>query len=438
MHNSSLMMRPRPCTETGTDPASTPSPDLADFGAGIGTGLDKPEHAPEPSGGPGPKEFGDLPPELRFIIYQHTWEPRRVPVGQRLMPTALVLAQHPASLLIGRRPTLSTSDARLPVTLWVYADSRKETLKHYRLAFASPDHGVSHIYFNPTLDTFLLEHHGPVDLEPQFHPSDLAQVQRLAVLDGFLPVFDNWIGHQPDWLFKLFDLRGDQVRLLANLEDHEEYVSDEIKSHYGPALAAFQGIFPHLQEVDFLPMTSCSAWAETKTFSFAQVSESVSFGMYDLNPVPKRPSNECYECEFACLELAEDCRNWERQMGPLPDILTIEDAEARGMSEIHTVTVQGVRLLFRDIPGSCITDADRWVEQSYESPLGRLTRLQSLLNRLVHRYQSDMLGAVGRHNEALNFSIKYDNDKVVVEDSRSFRHGPPARRPTLGDSWVDT
>ncbi|KAI1505639.1 hypothetical protein F5X99DRAFT_214800 [Biscogniauxia marginata] len=114
------------------------------------------------------ERFPILPPELRRGVWHATWTPRDV--KPRLKQT------DDGPVTVG---------ADLPVSAWVNHESREETLRRYKLAFAIGAH-PTRVYFNFDLDTLYL---GVRDRQPRalFGAGDLARVQRLSV-PKWLPV----------------------------------------------------------------------------------------------------------------------------------------------------------------------------------------------------------------------------------------------------------
>ena len=129
--------------------------------------------------------FPSLPPELRRIVWRHTWRPRavelsRVIVGARPSEEDLERwAQHILNQVwcdtqvlhgvscnryqesfSGYTPvkTITTTTTKPPISLLINSESRAETLRHYRLAFASLG-SESRVYFNFALDWLVLRSH---------------------------------------------------------------------------------------------------------------------------------------------------------------------------------------------------------------------------------------------------------------------------------------
>lgn len=72
---------------------------------------------------------------------------------------------------------MTSSTARLPVTLWINFESRHETLRHDQIAFACPKNGSSHIHFKLGVDGLEIPRHAP--LQNVISGEELAKVKAL-------------------------------------------------------------------------------------------------------------------------------------------------------------------------------------------------------------------------------------------------------------------
>ncbi|KAK0666435.1 hypothetical protein QBC41DRAFT_325832 [Cercophora samala] len=93
--------------------------------------------------------FGQLPLEIRSMVYRYTWEPKNITISS---PGVGRINDYP----------------ELPVTLRINSDARHETLRHYyeyNVWSRFIDH-TTHVsgercrkgYINPSLDTLYLDH----------------------------------------------------------------------------------------------------------------------------------------------------------------------------------------------------------------------------------------------------------------------------------------
>ncbi|KAI1176384.1 hypothetical protein F4777DRAFT_597704 [Nemania sp. FL0916] len=129
--------------------------------------------------------FGDLPQELRFQIWEATWEPRTVP----LIPKQQ-LNQSPWD------PTWKRN--RLPVSAYVNSESRSETLRQYFPCFPQPTK-TDVRWFNPRLDTICLAKWYSMQDFKFCNRGHLKKIERMIVpqlMPGFInasvPRADTW------------------------------------------------------------------------------------------------------------------------------------------------------------------------------------------------------------------------------------------------------
>ncbi|KAH9205579.1 hypothetical protein DL95DRAFT_317346 [Leptodontidium sp. 2 PMI_412] len=93
-------------------------------------------------------KFGELPLEVRLLIWETTMLPR-------------VHELHPCSKLYNERMTFRSNSSRAPSIFHVSAESRSVALKNYELFdYRAPGlpngKGILRFYFNPKMDTLLL------------------------------------------------------------------------------------------------------------------------------------------------------------------------------------------------------------------------------------------------------------------------------------------
>ncbi|KAL2066323.1 hypothetical protein VTL71DRAFT_2394 [Oculimacula yallundae] len=93
-------------------------------------------------------KFKEFPLEIRLLIWEATMQPR-------------IHELHPCSRLYNERMTFRSNSSRAPVILHVNAESRSVALKNYELFDYRPPgvatgKGILRFYFNPKMDTLLL------------------------------------------------------------------------------------------------------------------------------------------------------------------------------------------------------------------------------------------------------------------------------------------
>src|SRR3569833_2083553 len=166
--------------------------------------------------------FSQLPVELRLQVYRASWESRNVFLSRRVVCDAeqlnvtmmmaeihsvaafylrharvapgakqtvrdmaagrfakLLRDEEFRSEVVRAIPTLTTSRAAPPTTLFVSRESRRETLRHYRLAFDLPG-GTTQVYFNFDLDRLCFNRH--VDLWRALRWEDLTELRYLSLV----------------------------------------------------------------------------------------------------------------------------------------------------------------------------------------------------------------------------------------------------------------
>ncbi len=168
-----------------------------------------------------------LPFEIQGMIWQYTWQPRgiiilRTPIQQDEMSDPIqVSVNHPFAVLedwINHHSpdetsaystkqlfarcdccdfplpdravhekavaTITSTDTKPPVSLFVDSVARYHTLRHYRLAFALPG-GESHVYFNFAIDTLFVPTDTPI--WGVISLAELANLRFLAIQSFRLP-----------------------------------------------------------------------------------------------------------------------------------------------------------------------------------------------------------------------------------------------------------
>lgn len=138
--------------------------------------------------------FNTLPAEIRVKIYAMGWEPRRVTLARSWLEGPEDLLGHELyARTQGQKvyesfdeddvTTVSTSTAPLPVTLWINQESRYETLRNYKIAFACPRNGSSQVYFDFRIDELEILQHG--DLRSIINREDLSKLKALIIPVGY-------------------------------------------------------------------------------------------------------------------------------------------------------------------------------------------------------------------------------------------------------------
>ena len=156
-----------------------------------------------------PTTINSLPAEIRLAIWRATWQYRRVCITRSIVgerPSMALLQRYAedlseqvqrealstlegGGLVIEAAPqgyklvkTITSTTAKLPVTLFINSEARTETLKHYQLAFALWGN-ESHVYFNFSLDNLEVTSH--VNLSLVAPPSQLAKLKSVTIPAGY-------------------------------------------------------------------------------------------------------------------------------------------------------------------------------------------------------------------------------------------------------------
>ncbi|KAK7917135.1 hypothetical protein PG985_010743 [Apiospora marii] len=230
-------------------------------------------------------QFSRLPPELRRLVWQHTWEHRVVTISRRLSALrdrAVGVHTHPrdeplasnATRLFKTRQTRTdhwgvddsaysqgsddkangrdfiastTTDSKPPVSLFVNYESRHETLLHFQTAFALSGN-KARIYFNFSLDSLKLPRHHPLGL--CFEVNDLQKLTSITIPELFpiLPLFKNRTGP--------YDFHKSPMLQNARVPP----VTDGTLAFYPEFDHAWQLLrwhFPNLREINLEPVSNC-------------------------------------------------------------------------------------------------------------------------------------------------------------------------------------
>ncbi|KAK8024137.1 hypothetical protein PG993_012203 [Apiospora rasikravindrae] len=218
-------------------------------------------------------QFSRLPPELRRLIWQHTWEHRVVTISRRIVAFKRGIPD----------PTRSEDphyEAEPPVSLFVNFESRHETLLHFQTAFAL-DGNDAKIYFNPSLDSLNLPRHHPLGL--CFEINDLQKLTSITVPELFpaLPSFKKFAG---PWDFHLYPaVKNAQIPPVV----------DGTVAHYPEFDRAWQLLrwrFPNLREINLEPVSDCKLHDSAPVF--------LGYTPLDIlaNPDPRLVDQCCLSC----------------------------------------------------------------------------------------------------------------------------------------------
>ncbi|KAK8877283.1 hypothetical protein PGQ11_002229 [Apiospora arundinis] len=228
-------------------------------------------------------QFSRLPPELRCLIWQHTWEHRDVTVSRRLVafrhriPEAnpTVKSQAHARTLYYKThlersnnwgvtdpryerdwfsaakkndfDTSTTSELEPPVSLFVNRESRHETLLHFQTAFALNGRDAK-IYFNFSLDTLNLPLHHSLGM--CFGINDLKKLTVITVPELF-PAIPGFVPRIGPW---------DHTRSSMIVNARVPPVADGTVAsspEFDRAWQLLRWRFPNLREINLVPATDC-------------------------------------------------------------------------------------------------------------------------------------------------------------------------------------
>lgn len=233
--------------------------------------------------------FSAIPAELRLAVYKLTWEPRRVPIHREwISPRPFKKLERRARRHLKQVDnyfddtditTVTTSSAALPVTLWVNAESREETLKHYQLSFARSRNGRSHVYFNFDLDELEIPRH--CSLLEAIGRDELARVKWLSVpasdiqypaflesstmVEMFSRISHDDPGITPERLKAMLKAcRSGKQDDKVQKETHG--IRDELIQTYKPQ-QSISNLCPSLERLDFRLITTCRCWSSSSSSS---------------------------------------------------------------------------------------------------------------------------------------------------------------------------
>lgn len=235
-------------------------------------------------------QFSRLPPELRRLIWQHTWEHRVVTLARKLEGWTeghLALGYvdwsipYVESLALWTRaanarrirsqygvpvppPTIhdwlfsgpsfrtkTWSDAPLPVSLSVNRESRHETQLHFRVALGM-ERGHSRVYFNFDLDTLRLPLHTPLAM--CFGREDLALLTRITVPE-LAPMLSPFARVTGPW---------DEVMLRPSAKDVKKAprpeASGALHDEFRLVWTYLRRWFPNVREIGLERHDACNRW----------------------------------------------------------------------------------------------------------------------------------------------------------------------------------
>lgn len=262
-------------------------------------------------------QFSRLPPELRRLIWQHTWEHRVVTIKRKLVafkrgpqepldPRDAPYSSHNATrhykTSLVRRDwgvldpisnklafktrgkdfvTSTTTESKPPVSLFINSESRHETLLHFQPAFAL--HGSdAKVYFNFALDSLKLPRHHPLGL--CFEVNDLQKLTSITVPELFpnLPCFTRKVG----------PLDFHRTRMVQDAQIPP--ASDGTVAYYPEFDRAWQLLrwrFPNLREINLVPVSDCKLHRDYDPLSPARPIR------IEQNPWPAMIDQYCLSCE---------------------------------------------------------------------------------------------------------------------------------------------
>ncbi|KAI0602627.1 hypothetical protein F4775DRAFT_588192 [Biscogniauxia sp. FL1348] len=236
-------------------------------------------------------QFNKLPPELRSMIWEASWEARNVLIDRHLIGTrnreTMVLENNGGNVPDARmlrsehhlrnlcywgdpgcsimnhiRPdldfedwmetclvTLTRSTCKPPISLWVNHESRCQTLRKYERAFHLI-HGYSTIYFNFEKDMLYFSLHSP--LAAAFTRRDMSRLTRLSI-PAIEPPLRSFIMMLGDWDISVPDIH-------RRDEEDNRYEYPEFKYVW----RLMRCWFPALREINIQPFHECDCYNVTK------------------------------------------------------------------------------------------------------------------------------------------------------------------------------
>lgn len=229
-----------------------------------------------------PTNFSAIPAELRLAIYKRTWEPRRVPIYREwVSPRSFKELRRRSRRQVKQVDdyfgdtditTVTTSSAQLPVTLWINAESRDETLRHYQISFARSRNGRSHVYFNFDIDELEIPRHcsplqaiGREELAKiRFLGMPASDVQYPAFLESstmvkaFSRIANEAPGITPDRVKSILKACRSGRHEEAQKETHK--IRDELIQTC-KSQESISSLCPSLARLDFQLITTCHCWS---------------------------------------------------------------------------------------------------------------------------------------------------------------------------------
>ncbi|KAI1501874.1 hypothetical protein F5X99DRAFT_428132 [Biscogniauxia marginata] len=226
-------------------------------------------------------QFSRFPPEIRRLIWRHTWDHRTVMISRRILGTCDNTAKeikfndgtvddartirddhHFRNLSLwdpkGSSPgpyqgqyiiTYTKSNCTPPISLWVCWESRHETMEHFGLALRLPG-GVSSICFNFDLDILYWTLHSP--LSAAFSRKDMSKLTRVSIPE-LAPAVPSFVELIPLW-------NPEPDRMKRQSEEDKRYKFEEFKYVW----RLLRRWFPALREITIQPFHQCDCYAVTK------------------------------------------------------------------------------------------------------------------------------------------------------------------------------
>ncbi|KAI5921859.1 hypothetical protein F4810DRAFT_676220 [Camillea tinctor] len=258
-------------------------------------------------------QFGKLPPEIRQMIWECTWEYRTVFVDRHIIGTDSrefydlqyndgygdggremrgdfnfhILWRWGDPGLGDERPdptwdtylvTLTRSRSiKPPVSLWVNQESRRETLQKYSLAFRLAG-GRSTIYFNFERDMLYFSLHSP--LSAAFLQKDLSQLTRISIPE-LGPMVYSFAQRMEPWFLELTELPRRDA-------DDDRYTYPEFKEVW----ILLRRWFPALREITVQPFYECDCYNVTRINNYGLPIRVEAHEMFDIPDF----DDFCYSC----------------------------------------------------------------------------------------------------------------------------------------------
>ncbi|KAI0010906.1 hypothetical protein F4779DRAFT_638262 [Xylariaceae sp. FL0662B] len=264
-------------------------------------------------------QFSRFPPEIRRMIWQHTWEHRLVSFTRRIIGTLdnqtnfmyfndgnitgarqmrqkhvrntqlawrfsqlgsqlpWNLQSHMAFNIVTR--TCLSRFCNPPVSLWVNGESRDETLRHFQPALGCAL-GQSTMYFNFNLDILDFPLHSP--LSTAFSMGDLSRLRRLSIPE-LVPTLPS---------FKMLTGRWDDTPIYSLRKTYGEIDESIYYAEFRKAWRLLRRSFPELREIYLTPFHQCKRYDSTKAIDHRGPLDIESYSDILLDEIDRN----CHSC----------------------------------------------------------------------------------------------------------------------------------------------